>query len=134
MNKIAVDRTGWKSGPWDNEPDEMAVQVCGFHGLIRRGVTGALCGYLHIPEGHPWYGLGYDDIDADVHGGLTYARKDSLRPGVWVIGFDCNHAGDYTPYDTKHGFKLYEGESYKDLLYVHMELADLAEQAKEAEK
>lgn len=33
-----------------------------------------LCGYLAVPEGHPWYGKHYGDIGADVHGGLTYSE------------------------------------------------------------
>ena len=32
-------------------------------------------GYILIPQTHPWYGKGYDDINADVHGGLTLANK-----------------------------------------------------------
>lgn len=53
-------------------------------------VYGAVNGYVQIPEGHPWSGLDYDDIDVRVHGGLTYADHG------W-IGFDTLHYGDYWP-------------------------------------
>lgn len=61
---------------------------------------GAVNGYAHLPEGHPWRGLDYAEIphaDEDegvegvsVNGGLTYAS------GEWV-GFDTLHFGDYWP-------------------------------------
>ncbi len=64
-------------------------------------VTGWGCGYIGIPKGHPWYGKEYADIEADVHGRLTYASFDnpsakpkSTQDGLWWIGFDCAHGGD----------------------------------------
>jgi len=33
---------------------------------------GHLCGYLGVPPAHPWYGHHYDDLNVDVHGGLTF--------------------------------------------------------------
>ena len=56
-------------------------------------------GYVHIPEGHKYYGLHYDEIPYDVHGGLTFSEviKDSdlhnWPKGHW-IGFDTAHYGD----------------------------------------
>lgn len=56
-------------------------------------------GYVGVRKNHPWYGLNYDMIDANVHGGLTYSSH--YRPGtkqetsdVWWIGFDTAHFGD----------------------------------------
>lgn len=57
---------------------------------VRAPLYGAVNGYVRIPEGHPWHGLGYDDIDVEVHGGLTYANDG------WV-GFDTLHGGDCWP-------------------------------------
>ena len=72
--------------------------------------------YIEIPEGHDLFGKHYDDINIDVHGGLTYA-EDHLR-GVkensWFIGWDYAHAGDYGGYDVKWiGTKLYGEEDKK---------------------
>jgi hypothetical protein len=48
---------------------------------------GGVNGYARIPEGHPWSGLDYDEIDVEAPGGLTFARDG------W-IGFDTMHAWD----------------------------------------
>ncbi|TAA11265.1 hypothetical protein EA658_16510 [Pseudoxanthomonas winnipegensis] len=70
---------------------------------------GHRCGYVAVPEGHPLFGVGYDeakpaqlDEDGDgyfkVHGGLTYAAGNGEYPveaaGVWWFGYDCAHAWD----------------------------------------
>lgn len=61
---------------------------------------GHRCGYIGIPKDNKFYGLMYDDVDIDVHGGLTYASSDcnSEYPvkttDTWWIGFDCAHFGD----------------------------------------
>lgn len=57
---------------------------------VRAPLYGAVNGYARIPEDHPWHGLGYDDIDVDAPGGLTFARDG------W-IGFDTLHGWDYWP-------------------------------------
>lgn len=67
-------------------------------------------GYVCLPEGHPCYGMDYDEIhnqyEINVNGGLTFAsgsdrlrengwRKESLPDGKWwVVGFDTAHYGD----------------------------------------
>lgn len=71
---------------------------------LSRIVTGWGNGYVVIPKGHPAHGKDYDDINIQVHGGLTFSsladeimdweeitKKDS---GCWVIGFDCAHYQD----------------------------------------
>ena len=60
-------------------------------------------GYVIIPEGHPLHGRHYDDIDVDVHGGLTWSEsakgldwpeiKEEDKSG-WVVGFDTAHYKD----------------------------------------
>lgn len=71
----------------------------GFECAITRSDLAHRCGYLKLEPGHPWYGLGYDDFDPGVHGGLTFAESDIPcdKGGAddgWWIGFDCAHAGD----------------------------------------
>lgn len=62
-------------------------------------------GYVLIPEGHPLHGKHYDEIDLDVHGGLTYSdiiTTESAKAfglsdnelGMWMIGFDTAHYDD----------------------------------------
>lgn len=62
-------------------------------------------GYVIIPIGHKLHGVDYDDIDVDVHGGLTFSSvitEDDARAwgidekhiGSWMVGFDTCHYGD----------------------------------------
>jgi len=48
-------------------------------------------GYVAVPKGHPWYGMNDGDINANVHGGLTYT---DLGGDYWVVGFDTCHLDD----------------------------------------
>lgn len=78
---------------------------------------GSYCGYVKLPDKHPYVKLtkktrkvmglmlhtGYDDMDIDCHGGLTFCEfvtnpKDfsqGFTKGAW-IGWDYAHAGDKT--------------------------------------
>jgi hypothetical protein len=116
-----VDKSEWGDGPWTGEPDKIqwVDAATGLDCLIHRGPSGALCGYVGVPQGHPAYGVGYDDVRnsdgeyPDVHGGLTYAAAcmdtddeshgichvpEPGRPhDVWWLGFDCGHFSDLMP-------------------------------------
>ena len=52
---------------------------------------GHRCGYVGVPAGHPMYGKHYDEVEVDVHGGLTYSELDD---GLWTFGYDCAHWDD----------------------------------------
>jgi hypothetical protein len=126
---MAAEKASWGPGPWNGEPDKEQWQdeAAGFACLIKRNRMGALCGYVGVPEGHPWHGSGYSPgystegelspalrllDEVEIHGGLTYA--DSCQEGpedktichvpapgepepLWWFGFDCAHAGDVSP-------------------------------------
>ena len=57
--------------------------------------------YIRIPEGHPYYGKGYDEIDDKfiVHGGFTFSDKNISKkhnlPDGWYLGWDYAHDGDF---------------------------------------
>ena len=59
-------------------------------------------GYVALPQGHPWYNVPYQEIDIDIHGGLTFGSIISGNleyhfpncKGMYVIGFDTAHYGD----------------------------------------
>ncbi len=147
-----MDKAAWGPGPWQDEPDkeQWADEETGYACLIKRNHSGALCGYVGVPEGHPWHGKGYDEIEPDVHGGLTYAALCQEGPEgqtichvpapgepepLWWLGFDCAHAWDLSP-----GMEARErecgmppiripGSSYKPVGYVKEECARLAQQA-----
>lgn len=58
------------------------------------------CGYVQVPSDSALHGRRYQDVDARVHGGLTFsesyvpARQVERGGGEWWLGFDCAHAFD----------------------------------------
>jgi hypothetical protein len=151
QEEYKIDKTNWIPGPWKNEPDRVEFEHDGFPCLmLRQSTHGAWCGYVAVPPGHPWHGKDYNDIDASVHGGLTYAEKCAglvchvPKPGepddVWWLGFDCVHSGDFSPgyADIRASHPgifsphptIYE--QYRDVDYVRSECRDLAKQARNA--
>jgi len=119
---------------WEQEPDRVEFEHCGFKCLIvRQPESKHLCGYVGLPRWHPYYGRDYDDIDVDVHGGLTFSREgigETWDKGFWYLGFDCAHGGDLIPGHTKFSKKLglELGEVYRNIEYVRKETMQLAEQ------
>ena len=104
----------------------------GFNYMICHNGNGFRCGYIEILEGHPWWNKDYNDIEADVHGGLTYADKDYDNYNWW-IGFDCAHL--YDRQDVTLPAEIYmpsfgEGGTIKTTEYVENECKSLCEQAK----
>jgi len=140
---LELIRTDWDPGPWDDEPDKVywVDDDTDLDCLIVRNRLGALCGYVGVPPTHPWHGKDYDDVPAEVHGGLTYA--DRCQPAeneaagichvpaagrsedVWWLGFDTAHACDRLPW---MGGVFGDGE-YRDIAYVTAEVVSLAKQA-----
>lgn len=131
-----IDKSEWGDGPWQSEPDKVqwTDEATGFPCLANRTASGGhWCGYVAVSEGHPAFGVGYDDVrvldeDGDatwpeVHCGLTYANHcqegdESVaichvpEPGqpdhVWWLGFDCAHSGDISPAYRARERKRYE--------------------------
>lgn len=113
---------------WEHEPDEWHGEFDGFEvAILRNPELKNLCGYLKLPTGHPWFGAGRD-IDANVHGGITFTGRNSrLSDGYWV-GFDCAHAFDLVP-SIADVVDLLDVR-YRNINYVKEELRDLAKQAR----
>lgn len=62
---------------------------------------GYRCGYIGLPEKNKFYGIDYDKIDIDCHGGLTYSSNhlhEQSDTNTWWIGFDCAHCNDAVDY------------------------------------
>ena len=138
----------WGHGEWVEELDYKQWQYKGIECEIFRNKMGSLCGYIHVPKGHPWHGKDYDDIETDVHGGLTYAYE--LKDGEFIIGFDCSHLDDFTPSlegrraletlnnsyaqleeefgDTDSMIKAYGRQTYKNISFVKAECESLVDQ------
>lgn len=138
-------------GPWENEPDK-AQWIDPNTDLdcliVRARVTGALCGYVGTPPGHPWHER--VEVNAEVHGGVTFTDfcmegaedgpgvchiPETGRPAnVWWVGFDCAHAWDVSPTLNAQfpDLNLAEalGGTYRDFGYVRQQVTILALQAK----
>jgi hypothetical protein len=152
-----INKKAWGPGPWQDEPDKIhwidpATDLDVL--MVRNERNGHWCGYVGVTEGHPAFGMDYDDVpDISVHGGLTYADEcletdDPAKgvchvpfPGrpdhVWWLGFDCAHAWDLSPGRNstlrKYGMTTYELEDkevYRTRAYVESEIRDLAGQLK----
>lgn len=136
-----IDKREWGDGPWQHEPDHVELRYCGtpkFPCLISRSpTTGALCGYVGVPEGHPFFGVD-PCLALDVHGGITYVGKCQgkichvPRTGephvIWWLGFDCAHLDDFCPIFTSLDFWPGKLETYKGIHFVCREIASLAKQ------
>lgn len=150
-----MDKSDWGDGPWQNEPDKIQFvdRATGLPCLIVRNHSGALCGYVGVPQGHKAWRLHYDD-DAfrriSVHGGLTFADHchdsgDETRgichvpaagdaDNVWWLGFDCSHVDDVMPAHRKifeqinlPGYdKVHKNDRYRTVNYVKRHIAKLA--------
>lgn len=151
-----ADRDGWGVGPWDSEPDkrQWTDPTTGYACMVRRGMFGAWCGYVGVPEGHPMHGKEASDADSllEVHGGVTLCTSceptetpnaichtpEAGEPdSVWWIGFDCAHAWDMSPgmaalaRDSAlvgMAYALDRDRVYRDLEYVTTECERLAQQ------
>jgi len=96
-----------------------------------------LCGYVILDKYNNFFGKCYDDIPVQVHGGLTYSEDDDDN---WIVGFDCAHSGDLTPYfnqkeqefiQSSLGLKIPLYGVYRDRKFVESECENLAEQLSE---
>lgn len=123
-------------------PDDVLAfgEHCGLEWMVIHNGGGYRCGYVRVPVGHPWHGKGYDDIDADVHGGLTFSEPDEAcdkggDDSAHWFGFDCAHGGDAPDPSLKrdHGFNdfgmLGRRGIVRDQGYVENECRRLCEQA-----
>lgn len=142
---IWLDKSDWSVGPWKTEVDkrQWIDKATGLDCLIvRRADSGHWCGYVGVPEGHPYFGLHeYNEIPMDVHGGLSYAEGRAEGPEhnsichipisgrgeVWWLGFDCAHGGDLAP-AWHSAMRAMSYQAYRTQEYVMGECARLAEQ------
>lgn len=116
----------------EKEGDYKAFEYKGYKCRIMRLGSGVykmihLCGYIYIPEGHKYFGKDYDDLEIDVHGGLTYADTTlRFQPEVgWWIGFDCAHAGDLSYLEESQNFSH---NVYRTMEFVENELKSVVDQ------
>ena len=86
------------------------------YAVISQGVFP--CGYVEIPQKHPYYNIDYDRLPyIECHGGLTFSGKLSpllnLPTNTFWIGWDYGHWLDLCGYDLKYGNGRAFGIAYK---------------------
>ena len=92
--------------------------------------SGHLCGYVHLTQDNDYFGMDYDRIPVNCHGGLTYASEHDNQ---WVIGFDCAHFADLQPFYTDT--EIYGNNGiYRDMDYVTKECESICEQISDKSK
>jgi hypothetical protein len=118
-------------------PGRASVLARGSHAghdwLVAHNGMGYRCGYVRVGPGHPWHGKGYDDVPAEAHGGLTFAK--AAADGGWWVGFDCAHAGDAQDHSLPTKYKYESGGDYgmvRTQEYAEAECASLCDQAASA--
>ena len=91
--------------------------------IIRRTPSGWLCGYVKVSSDNNPIVIDFDKLY--VHGGITFeGTLDYLDVDGYWIGFDCAHAGDWSPMLDVYGV-------YRDAEYVENELLKLTVQLKQ---
>jgi hypothetical protein len=147
-------KTTWfGEGEWVNEPDFIEFEHYGLKCVVCRNCQqepceefhmygGYLNGYVNISEQHACYGKDIDDLNLDVHGGITLCE---IVNGVGWIGFDCAHLADLVPsmeqmrlqiigemFPISSEFRKYSilNPTYRNVQYVISECKKLAEQLK----
>ena len=112
----------------------------GFKYMILGYDMGHRCGYVRIPKSHNLYLKDYDDLDFEVHGGLTFAGTPCFKRGFW-IGFDCAHLCDKIDLNLIRKFNIeitddmierynQSGERVRTTEYVEKECKHLIDQIK----
>lgn len=88
------------------------------------------CAYIVVDEytyGYKLYDFEIDQLD--VHGGITYSDwglHEWVDKNKWVIGWDYNHIGDYSPFSLGvYGVKYTTEEIYEDVEDVINQLRSL---------
>lgn len=122
---------------------------CGLKFHVIHNGNGYRCGYVRVPNGHPWHGKDYGEIDAEVHGGLTFGEADvpcgAGEDSDHWFGFDCAHAWDdqdmalpgchhaskfpLVPIYFHDGTQIGGGSEVRDQEFVEAECRSLCEQA-----
>ena len=109
-----------------NEKDHDFFESHGFIcEIIRHPTYKTLCGYVYVDKNHKMYGVDYDEMNFDVHGGVTFS---ALKGKWWSIGFDTSHIGDYSPGMVECTGMCISSDVYRNWDYVVEETKNLAAQ------
>ncbi len=114
----------------------------GFEFVTVHNGMGYRCGYVRVPNGHPWHGKDECEIECSVHGGFTFGQPDMPcdkggdDDAHW-FGFDCAHCDDAPdpslPSEARFTTRmLHQSGIVRTQEYVESECRNLCEQAASA--
>jgi hypothetical protein len=111
------DKSMWPAGAWSNEPDELSWvdEKTGYACHMRRNHSGAWCGYVEIPQGHPLHGVSYGDTLPESLAALKDVVMEGPQGKRGVMDVFCLAlGGDFTAgvLFNVHGGVTYSGEAY----------------------
>jgi len=95
----------------------------GYQCSIKRNIAGVWCGYVTLPESHPYYTSNKDDLKhiISVHGKLSYSNSGTF-------GFDCACKNDYVPKNPKSNCKYWTAEMVKkEVINMAQQFEELAD-------
>jgi len=124
-----VPRTDWIPGAaWDSEDDrEEFTSKVGLACVLQRDRLGHWCGYVALPEGHPWAAKDLSEIDSKVvYGGIKSRGTVDGAEGFFV-GFACNEPGDLQPGMMKWRRDAADSGTYRTFDFAMAECEKLAE-------
>ena len=102
---------------------EKRFEYRGYPCVVIFQTIGHRCGYVGLPKNSKYYEVGYDEIDIDCHGGLTYASDrlyEQNDTDIWWIGFDCAHCDDSKDYESL--YKYYTDDRSREMFNFWKEL------------
>ena len=92
-----MERSELMNGIWDGDIDRHPeksytyIAPCGYKCEIKRNNFWAYCGFVYLPDDHPYYESSYDMLPhINVHGGLMFGYNGKF-------GFDCAQNDDVVP-------------------------------------
>lgn len=101
---------------------EKVFEYRGYRCVVLFQSMGFRTAYVALPKDSQFYGVNYDEIPVECHGGLTYADFDLYSQGdikdVWWIGFDCGHYFDKRDIETCK--KYYEETPYMNASLIEL--------------
>lgn len=142
-----LSRTGWRKGPWDDEPEDQIYWIdpeTKLDCLAMRNDVGQWCGYVGVPFASKYYGVDINGIELiGIPNEITYADSSSGdrsriraflkgRPEVvWWIGFDTGGLSSdcpaHKPISQMRGGIDWK-PVYKDMIFVCARVTSLAEE------
>lgn len=126
MDKFTVPRNEWlRGGAWDHEDDFEEITASDLTCVLQRDRLGHWCGYVALPDKHPWAKKTAESIKTSVYGGVKTVGTLDGYDGTFV-GFACAEPGDLQPTMMKWKRETLISGIYRDFEFAKAEVEKLA--------